>query len=170
MEILIPGLILVALMAWASTKIKKRAADAYQAESIDAEGYSLRKSEGFLHVLGDANHAFYANTREFAGDEDSAQVRRATIEVDVFRDTTLANVRQSVIDAAQGVETSDEKERVSEIIAEELANQTPITAFYKIVDGSHAVYRLRFAVATEHKNEYANKIEETLDSFNVTSD
>lgn len=169
MEILIPGLILVALMAWASTRIKKRAADAFEAELIETDNYSLRKPEGFLHVIGDPQHDFSAHTREFGGDEDS-QVRLGTIEIDILQDSSLPAVRDSIRQGAERSDVRREAEGVCEIVASEAANQSPLTAFYKIVRNGRAVYRLRFAVVAEHKTEFSRKIDKTLDSFKVKTD
>ena len=168
MEILIPGLILVALMAWASTRIKKRAADAFEPEQIDTENYSLNKPGGFLHVLGDTDHDFIAYSREF-GEEDNAAVRRATIEVDISRNRTLNDVLVSIKKGAERVEITSDADPVYQVIAEETANQTPITAFYKIIGIAGAIISLRFAVITGHKNEYKEKIDGTLRSFAVRS-
>ena len=66
MELLIPGLILVALMVWASTRIKKNAAAAFDAEVIETESFSIRKPEGFLHVLNDdSGLAFRSYSKDF---------------------------------------------------------------------------------------------------------
>src|SRR5436189_43661 len=102
MELLIPGLILVALMAWASTKIKKRAADAFEAETVETDRYILQKPEGFLHVLGDSDHEFYAYSREF-GEGTSSKIRRATIEIDVLRSANLAEIRNAIKGPADDV-------------------------------------------------------------------
>ena len=68
--LIILGLILVALMVWASTKIKKTAADAFEPEFIETDAYSLQKPEGFLHVIGDETHEFMAYSKDFGkGDE-----------------------------------------------------------------------------------------------------
>src|SRR5688572_14747060 len=151
MEILIPGLILVALMAWASTKIKKRAADAFEAETIETDDYVLRKPEGFLHVVGSETHEFEAYSRE-SYEEDNSQARRATIEIDILRETSLAGVRDAISQVADSVDVKSESGSVLEIIAEETANQTPVTAFYKIIAVADKVIRLRFAVVTRHRN------------------
>lgn len=164
MEILIPGLILVAIMAWASTKIKKRAADAFETENIETEDYFLRKPEGFLHVIGSRSHEFEAYSREFGGEEDS-QVRRATIEIDILRETSLEAVRDEIRRDADNVDIKSEGASALEIIAEETANQTALTAFYKIIAVANNVIRLRFGVVTENRNEYEDKIDETLESF-----
>ena len=168
MEILIPGLILVALMAWASTKIKKRAADAFEAETIETDDYSLTKPKGFLHLISSHSHDFEAYSREFSAEEDS-QARRATIEIDILPDVSLTSVRDAIGNEADGVEAKSESGPVCEIIATETANQTPVTAFYKMIAVADNVIRLRFGVVTDHKNEYEERIDSTLVSFTVRS-
>jgi len=166
MELLIPGLILVALMVWASTKIKKRAADAFEAEFIETETYSLQKPDGFLHVIGDEEHEFAAYSKEY-GNGDNTGVRQATIEIDIFRDTNLASVLDSTRNSATTSEISEQTEMIVELKSEELANETSIRAFYKIVAEESSVYRLRFAVLAEHCDDHLRKMDETLDSFSV---
>jgi len=164
MEILIPGLILVALMVWASTKIKKRAADAFEAEFVETESFSLQKPEGFLHVIGDPEHEFNAYSREFGGADNSGD-RRATIEIDLFPDAQLANVRDEIRRSALKATIGTETANTCELETEESANEIAINAFYKIVAGEAGVFRLRFAVLAEHSGDYLRKMEETLDGF-----
>jgi len=166
MELLIPGLILVALMAWASTKIKKRAADAFEAESIETETYSLRKPEGFLHVLGDSDHEFYAYSKEY-GEGTGVKARRATIEIDILKAERLVDIRNAIKSSATDVEVVRETSSEFELETDETANETSVRGFYKVVRAQTAVYRLRFAVISEHLDEYVDRVNETLDSFSV---
>ena len=55
MEILIPGLILVGLMVWVSTRIKRNAAKAFEREEIETAEFSLTKPEGFLAPVDPAD-------------------------------------------------------------------------------------------------------------------
>lgn len=167
MELLIPGLILVALMVWASTKIKKRAADAFETEFIETENYSLQKPEGFLHVIDDPGHEFHAYSRDF-GKGDNTGIRQATIDIDVFPYTRLETVRDLVKESASRAEiVGDETASVCRLGAEETANEIAFNAFYEIVAAENDVYRLRFAVLREHSDDFLRKIDETLDSFTV---
>ena len=166
MELLIPGLILVALMVYASTKIKKRAAAAFDEEIVETDAYAIRKPEGFLHVLGSDNHAFEAYSREF-GQDDTAAARRATIEMDILAGESLETVCRQVRDSASESEVMEESETVRRISTEETANEIAVNAVYKIVDAGNAIYRLRFAVLPEHVDEYLQKLDETIDSFRV---
>jgi hypothetical protein len=169
MEILIPGLILVALMVWASTKIKKRAADAFEAEFIEAETYSLQKPEGFLHVIGDEKHEFAAYSKEY-GKNDNTGIRQATIELDVIPGADLTDECErikSVTDGAEVTVGSVGEIKTCRIEGSETANDRAFHVVYKITEGQNAIYRLRIAVLREHADEYLRKIDETLDRFIV---
>ena len=166
MELLIPGLILVALMVWTSTKIKKRAADAFEAESVETETYSLQKPEGFLHVIGNEEHEFAAYSKEY-GKNDNTGIRQATIEIDIFRDTDASEVVSSIGNSSATTNIKTESGNVIWLESEESANEIVIRGFYKIVATESGVYRLRFAVLPEYSDDYLEKIETTLDSFSV---
>ena len=165
MELLIPGLILVALMAWASTKIKKRAAEAFEPELIETENYSLQKPEGFLHVLNSEDHDFEAYSKEF--DQGNFSLRRAMIEIDVIRDIDLKAASDALSSNSDDSTVTKESEQVYRIEIEETANENPFRVFYKLVSSPHGLYRLRFAVSSEHVDDYLRRIDETLDSFTV---
>src|SRR3954471_8994910 len=65
MELLIPGLILVGLMVYASTRIKRNAAQAFEQETIETADYILTKPAGMLQVInGDPTLAFEAYSKE----------------------------------------------------------------------------------------------------------
>lgn len=165
MELLIPGLILVALMAWASTKIKKRAAEAFEAETIDTSDYSLEKPEGFLHVIGSRDHEFEAYSKEF--DESDFRLRRGKIEIDVLTDGDLKSVCDEVRSGTTDLSISDGDRGIRWVECEEAANENAFKVFYKIVDTPRGIYRLRFAVISKHVDDYLRRINETLDSFRV---
>jgi hypothetical protein len=97
MELLIPGLIIVALMVWASTKIKRNAARAYESELIEGDGFTLEKPEGFLNRIGSRDgHLFDAYSKDF-GTDSAADIRAATAVV-YKTDTSLyesASLEQS---------------------------------------------------------------------------
>jgi len=165
MEILIPGLILVALMVYASTKIKKRAAEAFEPETIETDTFSLRKPEGFLHVIDSADHDFEAYSKE-SGD-DNYQSKRARIEMDAIRDIDLADACEQVRSRSSEFAVMDETDSGCRIEADEAANETGLKVFYKLVNAGDVVYRLRFAVLSKHVDDYMRRIDETLDSFTV---
>ena len=166
MEILIPGLILVALMVWASTKIKKTAADAFEPESIETETYSLRKPDGFLHVLGNRDHEFYAYSKEY-GQGALNGVRRATITIDILENSTIDEVRNSIKRMAEKFDVVRKSTSECEIETEETANETSVHGFYRIIATQNAIYRLRVAALSEYVEEYAGRAKDILDSFSI---
>jgi hypothetical protein len=169
MELLIPGLILVALMVWASTKIKKRAAEAFEPERIETGQFSLSKPEGFLHVIGSEQHLFEAYSKEFGENDDSGS-RRATIAVDLIPDAGVDGVCDAVWLAADKFEyRSGRGTHACTIETDETANLSALKVVYKIVGGERGVYRFRFAVLAELYDQYAARIDETLDSFEITT-
>ena len=92
MEILILGILIVALMVFVSTKIKKNAAQAFEREIIETEEFSLIKPEGLLHPLRDnSEFAFEAYSKEF-GDEDLRNFWRANAELLVHDGKSLKTV------------------------------------------------------------------------------
>lgn len=166
MELLIPGLLLVALMVWASTKIKKRAAEAFEAETIETSNYVLDKPEGFLHVLDSPEHEFEAYSKE-AGEETRAH--RATIEIDFLRDTDLRTSIGEVTDKVENYEVVDEGDGSNVILAEETANEIASKVHYKFIDTRDGVYRLRFSVMAKYSDDYESRMDETLRSFQTTT-
>ena len=166
MELLIPGLILVALMVWASTRIKRRAAEAFDAEQIETDEYSLRKPEGFLHVIGDSGHELSAYSKEYGKGVEPTE-RQAVIELDVFSSESLASARDRIIETATGSTIRTDAKNICELETEETVNESRVRGFYKLVAGENGVYRLRFAVLSEHADDFLRRIEETLASFSV---
>ena len=77
MELLIPGLALVALMVWASTRIKRTAADAFAPEVIDTPEFSIKKPEGWLSIAV-PTLPFEAYTKDYAPSPNEEIRWRAT--------------------------------------------------------------------------------------------
>ena len=165
MEILIVGALLVALMAYASTKIKKRAAEAFETELIETDRFSLQKPEGFLHVIGSEDHDFEAYSKEFG--EGDFRLRRGKIELDIFRGSNVASVCNSLRDASNAYQVVSQSEAECRVETDERANETPMKAFYRIVASGGDAYRLRFAALSKHADDYSRTINETLESFTV---
>lgn len=169
MELVIPGLILVALMIWASTRIKKNAAAAFDTEAIETDDFSLRKPEGFLHILNDdSGLPFRAYTKEF-GTVGRGDVRQATAEVQIFDDENFDTRRNSIIEDSESVVSEDlyidggEKALIIESIL--IKDGGEYHAFFKLVTRSAKVLELRVLVLSEHKDANLSKIEEMLDGF-----
>jgi hypothetical protein len=163
MELLIPGLILVALMVYASTKIKKNAAKAFEEEKIDGEGFSLTKPEGFVHPLNKENgYAFEAYSKEFGKDEAENR-RQALITLQVTEDDVDA-VQKAIKSTADSI-VRDPESGVIEV--ERTDDGQPVNAFYKFENSGEKLFELQAVVLREHRDDYLRKIQSLFESFQV---
>jgi hypothetical protein len=171
MELLIPGLILVGLMVYVSTRIKRSAAAAYEPEEIETDEFSVAKPEGFLHPLNNDNGMpFEAFTKEF-GEDEARRIRHAWAELEVHEapdpDSIIEEIRRSA-GKVLNEETIKEGDRhVYLIDAERLEKEVPVTTLYKITADGSRVYEMRISVLDEQKDAYLRKIEEMRDSFRL---
>lgn len=171
MELLIPGLILVALMAWASTRIKKNAAAAFDAETVDTEQFVIRKPDGFLHVLNDSSGlAFRSYSKEF-GKVGKKDVRRATIEIELHTGTNLNAVKDTIEAQAEKImsfETYlDAEEKAAWLTTNHIIDGGEFDVSYKLVERGADVWETRGTVLAEYREEMAERIEAALDSVQV---
>lgn len=172
MELLIPGLILVGLMVYLSTRIKRSAAEAFEREEIETDEFSISKAEGFLHPLNNDSSPFdfEAYTKEF-GEDEARRIRIARAELTVNENASFAEVLKSAKGAVDKVLNEEnikqDSQRVCLIEAEGTENGVPIAVYQKIADNGCKIYDLRFAVLAELKDEYLRRIEEMRDSFTV---
>lgn len=160
MEILIPGLILVALMVWASTRIKKTAAAAWEEETIAGDGFVIQKPEGFLNVIGgDAQYAFEAYSKDFGGPgAEDIRAAYATVkisdaaayQIDSGRRTEVIGERRYQINESEGVEKGVTSRTVS-----------------KSAESHGKVFVLNVLAVSETSPDIVRKIESMIDSFEV---
>lgn len=170
MELLIPGLILVALMVYASTRIKKTAAQAFEAESIETDVFEIEKPDGFLSVInGDPELEFEAYSREF-GSDGAENVRQARAEIRVFEKSSLDAAASKVKAAAKVV--SDVSEIIGErkyrlIETESSEKGIRILEFYKFAASGPNICQLKVIALEETNADIARKIEIIVASFGV---
>src|SRR5262245_39275440 len=69
MEILIIGVLLVALMVYVSTKIKKAAKQAYEQETFENEYFTITKPEGFIIPVKEASEFLFEAYSKDLGEE-----------------------------------------------------------------------------------------------------
>ena len=169
MELLIPGLILVALMVYASTRIKKNAARAFEPEHIETDEFSITKPDGFLNPLNDESGlAFIAYSKEF-GKDNADNIRQASAELRVFEDANFEDICEGAKESVTRVVTESVAkigEATSRVIeAEQDENGIGLIIFYKITERSGKIFQLKISVLPEYKNDYAVRMEEMLESF-----
>lgn len=171
MEILVPGLLLVALMVYVSTKIKKKAAIAYEREIIHNDEFSIIKPEGFISPADGGEAAFAAYSMEF-GSGSGENVRRASAKVRLYRGERLESVVHRILGASEDSGDSgaakpiDNKARIIE--REEVVDGCTVAAIYKLIDGGAVgTFELAILILPDYRGEYLPKIDEMLNTFKV---
>ena len=165
MEILIAGLILVAFMAYASTRIKRSAAKAFEAETVETQTFVIKKPDGFLNVInGDPQFAFEAYSKEF-GTGDASAIRLGTATIKISNAASEPVVTGTEI-------ASDIKEVIGEkhyrlIEGKRVTKGTEFRVLYKIAEGQGKVFVLEITALPEAPDEFSSKIESMLDSFEI---
>ncbi len=170
MELLIPGLALVALMVYASTRIKKTAAAAFEAETVESDTFSIDKPEGFLSVVnGDPGLEFEAYSREY-GDDGAEDFRQAIVEVRRYADLKLEAVKSRIKQTAKVVSSTSEilGERKYLIIeAERVENGIGLIEFYKVAADGADIMELKIIALEKIDEAIARKINSLVTSFLV---
>src|SRR5258706_1423578 len=171
MELLIPGLILVALMVYASTRIKKTAAAAFEPETIETDAFIIQKPDGFLNVInGDPQYSFEAYSKEFGG-PGAENFRQGTAHLRVYDDISVDQAVASLSNAGNQI-VSDISEVINEIHyrvieAKRIEKGIDVRVFYKIAESHAKVYELELTALTETDEDFMRKIEAMIDSFEV---
>ncbi|MEO7660300.1 MAG: hypothetical protein ABIV48_11860 [Pyrinomonadaceae bacterium] len=170
MELLIPGLILVALMVYASTRIKKTAALAFESESIDTEKFLIEKPEGFLSVInGDPALAFEAYSKEFGGD-GAEDIKQARVEIRFLQNTDIRTAASAIKSSSAVVTDISEKigDKLYRLVeAERSEKGIGLLEFYKIAQSSTGVLELKVITLEETDPAIAKKVAEIIKSFTV---
>lgn len=171
MELLVPGLILVALMVWASTRIKKNAAAAFDAEMVETGDFSIRKPEGFLHVLNDDSGLAFRSYSKAFGKVGIKELRKATIEIEKHADTDIEALRRKREAESAFVEAYDPYidagEKAAFMISKYVADGGEYLIARKLVTRGSAVWEARESVLSEGDPKTDLMTESALNSFQV---
>ena len=175
MEILIFGIVLVALMVFVSTKIKKSAARAYEKEFIETEEFRITKPEGFINPINeDSKFAFEAYTKD-SGKNDAEEFRQAQAQLTVITgadfETVCAKAKESAgkILSENFLENARANQNICFIESEKTKNDVKIISFWKIIESiqRRKVYELQISVLENYREDYVGKTNEMLESFAV---
>lgn len=175
MEILIVGVLVVALMVYVSTKIKKSAASAFENEAIENEDFRLVKPEGFINPINEnSKFAFEAYSKEF-GKNDADELRQAQISLIVISNSNFENLIKNLKKSDEKIlsenflENASDEQKVCLVESEKIEKGVPVREFYKIVESAKSpkIYQLQVSVLSAYINNYADKINELFESFVV---
>lgn len=175
MEIFFVGIIIVALMVYASTKIKKSAAQAFEREAIDEEEFSLVKPENFIHPFKEnSEFAFEAYTKDFGGGSaKNFRQSRATLRVisDLNFETVCKNAKKSVdkILSKNFVGNAPEDQKIFLLETEKSEKDIKFFTFWKIVESKarRKVYEFQVSVLEANRKDFADAMNEMIETFAV---
>ncbi|MEP6946803.1 MAG: hypothetical protein ABJA02_12860 [Acidobacteriota bacterium] len=170
MEILIVGILLVALMVYASTKIKRTATEAFEQERIETADYIVEKPEGFLNVLH-PNSLLELDiySRDF-GVDHAASFRMAKAELRRYKGWTVEQAVDAVGEAVKVNSTLSEvidgkKYRVIE--AESVEKGAGFRELYKLAEKEGDVYELKLQILEDANEELNQKADRMCASFEI---
>src|SRR5688572_9261027 len=165
MEILIPGLILVALMVYVSTRIKKSAASAYDQETIETEQFSITKPDGFIVPTNvDGRLAFAAYSKDF-GTREADGIRQVSAEIAVHKGKTLDAVcNESTLKVISQQRLQGDSMIVE---AETIENGVVLETEKRLVEKQGDVFELSVTAIPETKPAQQRNIDTLLSSFEV---
>ena len=167
MELLIPGLALVALMVWASTRIKRTAADAFAPEVIDTPEFSIKKPEGWLSIAV-PTLPFEAYTKDYAPPPNE-EIRLGTATVEISS-ADLDAAAASVISGAEVVEEVREKVGDSHyrlLTLNRSEGDLERVEFIKLAEQNGKAYTFCIKTLPDTTPEFRRGIEGMLDSFEL---
>ena len=169
MEILIAGVILVALMAYASTRIKRSAAKAFEAETVETEQFVIQKPDGFLNVInGDPQFAFEAYSKEFGtGDASAIRMGTATIKMSDAGSAPAVLIEESGTDIASDIKEVIGEKHYRLIEGKRVNKATDLRVLYKMAESKGKTFVLEITTLPEAPDEFSRKIESMLDSFEI---
>ena len=169
MEILIAGLILVAFMAYASTRIKRSAAKAFEAETVETEQFVIQKPDGFLNVInGDLQFAFEAYSKEFGtGDASAIRMGTATIKISDAGSDPAVSIKESGTHIASDIKEVIGEKHYRLIEGKRVNKATDLRVLYKMAESKGKTFVLEITTLPEAPDEFSRKIESMLDSFEI---
>ncbi len=173
MEIFIIGFSVVALMVYVSTRIKKSAAEAYEAEIIETETFKIYKPEGFIHpLIEDSPFAFEANSKEY-GKNDASEFRQARAVINVISGSDFANACERAKKSAgkvklkQFVKSVPPGQKIFLIEGESEESDVKIITFWKLIENGQHIYQLKIAVLENYVEDFAERINQMTASLTV---
>lgn len=175
MEILIIGIIIVGIMVIVSTKIKKRAAEAFEPETVDKESFVIEKPEGFLYPLRDeSDFPFEAYSKTY-GDKSTRNIWRARTRLRISDGQNLDKLRSELENGGETVTSEKTFDDIADyqsgiiIRSEKTENEVEYKVLRKIIENANKnkTYELRTTILKPHADEYEERVCEMMKSFVV---
>lgn len=175
MEILIVGSLLVALMVYVSTKIKKAAALAYEPEHVEKPDFRIEKPAGFMYPLNaETEFPFEAYSKQY-GDRGTRNIWRARIRL---RTSEGLNIRKIIRELEEAGESNVSEKVLGDLPGGQIGSivrtiveddEVEYRILRKIVadKGAGRTYELKTTILSPYVDEYNDKICEMMKSFEL---
>lgn len=175
MELLIPGLILVALMVYASTKIKNSAAEAYEKEVIETDEIYIIKPADFISLVDPGEGLLFSARSKECGYDAAGDQSRASAQIKFIEATSPDDIIVSLKESEQDneimikdpVQIGDEKYITAETF--EIVSGIRSNVTYRWIESTKGVYELRVRVLEDHSDEFVSAVDTLIDSFRMTA-
>jgi hypothetical protein len=170
MEILIIGLIIVALMAYTSTKIKKAAREAFEPETVSGEGYSIAKPEGYMLPGRDDKDAFEFEivSKEF-GSGECGKRRRVSLTLNISNGDSLTGLqkemRSQLTDITEDELLKDSQKTTLSMAGNRELDACPVRIFMRSFARNGKIYRFEATATKEDIEEHEENIRAMFDSI-----
>ncbi len=168
MELLIPGLALVALMVYVSTRIKRRAAEAFAEERVETDEFAITKPEGFIIPANrDPSLAFAAYSKEFGFDE-ADETRQVSAELRThFGDGLKAVLNTVTRDGRRIISEQRLVGKATILETEKVKEGVTLRSHHHLIDKNGTIFHLEVAALSATKSEQQKNIDTLLTSFEV---
>lgn len=173
MEIWIIGGIIVALMVYLSTRIKRSAASAFEEETIETDKFEIVKPDGFIYpVKEDSEFAFEAYSKDFGQTDETGKYHQAWATLQIFDDADFAevceNAEQSVDKIlVQSIIFESDKIECFLLKGEKIEKGVETEINHKIVEKDGKVFDFQVSVLKDFQTDYAERAEKLIESFRV---
>ena len=175
MEILIIGGLFVALMVYVSTKIKRSAAQAFEAEKIETDDFVIEKPDGFLHPLRDPpDYPFEAYSKTY-GERSTRNIWRARTRL---RISDGSNLKAHVQEIKKGEEKIESKKKLDDLPEGQVgvivrSTKTDDEVDYKVLrkviqnKPKNKIYELKTTIMEPYGEEFTEKACDFMRGFVV---
>jgi len=178
MEILILGIILVIVMVIVSTKIKKAAATAFEAEVIEKDEFRVSKPAGFMYPINAENEFAYEAYSKTYGERGTRNIWRARTRLRV---SDGLNIRKLVSEIKKGSETAFSEKVLDDLSSHQIGSivrtdfevdEIRYKILRKIVADKklNKTFELKTTLICPYEDEFTEAICEMMYSFEVSGE
>lgn len=166
----------IAILLFISSKIRNAASAAYEPENIERDSFRIYKPDGYLNPVDYTEKTpFEAYTRE-VGERAAGRLRKSLVKLTVSDGLNFDNLRKEIKKDAQEFVSTEFDENAPEgqkicLIETKNENDNEVTTVIlnKLVESrpQKKTFNLEISILEQAREEYEDRINRMLDSFEV---